>query len=111
MVFRRQITEREPWPGEPLPERILKDPADAWLQISLLNTDEVTRQKGLADRLRRTMEEVERLKLMNRDAEFRASEAEAELARWEEQRKELPALRERLALMMLEREKEKNAAR
>jgi len=36
LFMKRQITEVEPLPCDPLPEGIIKDPRDAWVRIDLL---------------------------------------------------------------------------
>src|SRR6266700_1002799 len=39
LLFKREITEIEPGPSDPVPERTLNEPAEAWIQINLLGTE------------------------------------------------------------------------
>lgn len=62
LLFKREVVQLTPGPADPVPERALKEPADAWIQISLLNTDDADKQKGIGERLRQAMAQVDRLR-------------------------------------------------
>jgi molecular chaperone GrpE (heat shock protein) len=62
LLFKREVCQITPGPADPVPERALKEPTDAWIQINLLNTDESDRQKGVGEKLRQAMAQVDRLR-------------------------------------------------
>lgn len=75
LLFKREVCQISPGPADPVPERALKEPADAWIQISLLNTDEADRQKGVGERLRQALAQIDRLKSL-----WKAEEADKLMA-------------------------------
>jgi hypothetical protein len=103
LLFKRQVVERQPWPSEPIPVSTLNEPKDAWLQIDLLDSTLVEKQKGLSERLQKSMEQIERLRIVWQAADADRKRLQEELQRYESERQELRTLRTRVALMEQER--------
>ena len=99
LLFKREVTEREPAPAEPVPERTLTSPFDAWLQIDLLGVEEFEKKKGIGDRLRQALAQTERLKMLWTSEEGQRKQLEEQLAKRVDERAELKALREKVSLL------------
>lgn len=99
LLFKREVVEREPGPSEPIPECILKEPKDAWIQISLMNAEDASKHKGIADRLRSALEQVKRLQMLWSSEQTQRASLEAEVEKWKEEKLELRTLRDRTALL------------
>lgn len=103
LLFRREIVEREPGPADPVPETIIKDPAGAWIQIDLTNSDAVERRKGIGDRLSAALQQVQRLQLLWQDEMAGRKRAEELLAKVKGLKEEFVGLQEKVALLGLEK--------
>lgn len=103
LLFKRQVVERQPWPSEPIPVNVLHEPREAWLRIDLLDSTPVEKQKGIQEKLRKSMEQVERLRMLWQDEESKRKKLEEELKKWESERETLKGLR--LKVAMLEQQK------
>lgn len=99
LLFERIVVEREPGPAEPVPERPLTSPYDAWIQIDLLNTDDVEAKKGVGDKLRHLMAQNNRLQMLWKSEESQRKQFEEQLAKRVDERAELKALREKVAML------------
>jgi molecular chaperone GrpE len=99
LLFKREVVEREPFVGEPVPERVLSQPSDAWLQINLINTEAATQQKGIGERLRQALQQGERLNLLWTSEAHNRKRLEEEIARMLKGQLDLKGLRERVPLM------------
>jgi len=97
LLFKREIIEREPAPAEPVPERVLKEPVDRWMSIDLINSEPATARKGIGDRLRQALAQVDRLQLLWQSEEGLRKAAEEQLAKRAAERDELKVLREKVA--------------
>jgi molecular chaperone GrpE (heat shock protein) len=102
LLFLRQVNEVEPGPSDPVPERTLKAPHDAWIQIDLLNTDDSTKEKGISERLRRALESNKRLEVLWKSEESQRQYLEKELEKGREDREAHKALKEKAGLIDLE---------
>jgi molecular chaperone GrpE len=103
LLFKREIVEREPGPGDPVPECVIKDPAGAWIQVDLLASDVVEKRKGIGDRLSQSMSQVSRLQILWQEEEGRRKRAEEEVAKLQKDKETNKALRERVSLMEAEK--------
>ena len=103
LLFRREVVELEPGPADPVPQRALKDPAGAWIQVDLLDTDDVERKKGIGERLQRALGQVSRLQMLWQDEETRRKHLEAQMLSIGPDREALKGLREKVALLELEK--------
>lgn len=103
LLFHREVVELEPGPADPVPQRTLKDPKNAWMSFDLLDTDDVERKKGLSERLRQSMSQVSRLQMIWQDAELKSKNLEEQFAKVVPSLKELVVLKEKVALMEQER--------
>lgn len=99
LLFKREVVEREPAVAEPVPERVLSHPFDAWLQIDLLGVEEFEKKKGIGDRLRQALAQVERLKMLWQSEEGQRKQLEEQLSKRVDERAELKALREKVAML------------
>lgn len=102
LLFERLVNEVEPGPADPVPERTLKMPEDAWIQIDLLNTDQVTRQKGISERLRTALESAKRLEVLWKSEESERKRVELLLEKGKAAREDLKVSNEKIVLMGLE---------
>lgn len=103
LLFKREIVEREPGPADPVPERTLKDPVGAWLQIDLLSADAVEKRKGIGDRLSAALAQASRLQMLWQGEEGRRKKAEEELEKIQKDKEMIKGLRDRVALFELEK--------
>jgi len=103
LLFYREVVELEPGPADPVPQRALKDPKNAWIQIDLLDTDDVERKKGMSDRLRGSMDQVGRLQMLWQQQETLRKHLEAQIEKVAPALQDLSALKERCALLEAER--------
>ncbi|SRR6266566_2936259 len=93
LLFKREIMEIEPGPADPVPERTLQEPAEAWIQINLLGVEDHVEHKSIADRLRSALASVQNLQLLWNDEKSARKRLEEKLAKREEERVELQVLR------------------
>lgn len=98
-LFKREVVETEPGPAEPVPECVLKEPEDAWIQIPLLRDDAAMKQKGIGDRLRQALQQVERLRSLWTSEETERKRLEDQLEKGKKDREELKGLREKVILL------------
>lgn len=103
LLFKREIIEREPGPADPVPECVLKDPNDAWLQIDLLSADPVERRKGMGTQLSSALGRVSNLQILWQREEAGRKAAEEELEKLKKDKEALRGLREKVSLMETEK--------
>jgi molecular chaperone GrpE len=96
LLFKREIVEVEPGPSDPVPERTLKEPAEAWIQINLLDIEQHVQESSLADRFRKALSTIENLRLLRTQEITDRKAAEARLEKFTEERLELVTLRNKV---------------
>lgn len=105
LLFKREVVEVEPGPADPVPERTIKDPADAWIQVSLLNEDAKAENKGIVDRLRQAIKSAENFKLLWSSESDARKRAESDFDKYQEERVGLQKLPGRVDSLEKELEK------
>lgn len=103
LLFKREVIEQEPGPADPIPEKVIKDPAGAWMQIDLLDTSPVERRKGIGDRLSSALAQVSRLQILWQEEKAKRERLEEDLAKLQKDKETVKALRERVALLETEK--------
>lgn len=103
LLFNRQITELEPGPADPVPQRALKNPDNAWLVVDLLDTDDVEKKKGQTNRVHALMGQVNRLQMLWEEEQLQRKHIGEQLEKITPELQQLGKLRERIALMELEK--------
>lgn len=96
LLFKREIVEVEPGPADPVPERTLIEPAEAWIQIDLLGLDTGTQQSSVSDRLRSALGSIENLKLLWNNEKRDRQKVEEKLVTYEQERVELQTLKSKV---------------
>jgi molecular chaperone GrpE (heat shock protein) len=103
LLFKREVLEMEPGPADPVPERTLRDPVGAWIQIDLLNADAVEKRKGIGDRLSAAIAQVQRLQMLWQEEKGRREKAEEEVEKGKGAKEALRGATEKIALMEAEK--------
>lgn len=103
LLFKRRVVELEPGPADPVPQCELKDPADAWIQVDLLDIDDVEKKKGITERLQRALSQVSRLQMLWQEEETKRKYLEGQLQKMAPDREALKGLAEKVALLELEK--------
>jgi molecular chaperone GrpE (heat shock protein) len=98
LLFKRSILEREPGPGDPVPEKVLTEPKDAWVQVNLLDVAAAatTSDKSV---VRNLQAQVQRLQQCWQAEEAHRKLLEEQIAGWKKEKEDLKALRERTPLL------------
>jgi molecular chaperone GrpE len=103
LLFKREVLELEPGPADPVPERTIKDPVGAWIQVDLLNADAVEIRKGIGDRLSAAIAQAQRLQMLWQDEKGRREKLEEEVASRQGLKEALRGSTEKIALMEAEK--------
>ncbi len=61
-LFKRQTATLVPNDADPVPEKLMREPVDAWVRIDLLNLEDAVVQGGIAKRMTYLMLENEQLR-------------------------------------------------
>lgn len=93
LLFRREVVEIEPGPADPVPSKQIKLPAEAWLQVDLLSTDEPVAQKGILAKLKQITDRFNRVDLLWKDEERQRKGLEEDLQRAKKDLVSLPQMR------------------
>jgi molecular chaperone GrpE (heat shock protein) len=103
LLFKRSVIEREPGPGDPVPEKLLSEPKEAWIQVDLLATAEVSSTSGDKKAIFGLQDQVQRLQMLWKSTTAERDLLKEQLDNWRGEREELKILRTRYPL--LEQEK------
>lgn len=99
ILIKRNVTEVEYVPGDPIPERTITDPADAWIQIDLIGLDREVQDKGIVQRFKNALERIANLEVLVESEKSDYVKLTEQAKKLEEQVRDLPGLKEKIGLV------------